>query len=111
MHLFFNNNTKKGWINKSITNRVLRGGNWNNNANNLRCSKRNNNNPNNTNNNNGFRIVNTCIARIQLFKDNWSEQISTNLFLLEKAKMNIIKPVSNENESRLLFVRINGRVV
>jgi len=77
---------KKGQINSS-TNRVLRGGAWNNNANNLRCSKRNNNNPNNTNNNNGFRFVNTIKARIQIFKDIWREQISIDFFLLEKAKM------------------------
>ena len=40
-----------------MSNRVLRGGNWNNNANNARCANRNNNNPNNDNNNNGFRCV------------------------------------------------------
>ena len=37
--------------------RVLRGGSWNNNTNNLRCANRNNNNPTNTNNNNGFRCA------------------------------------------------------
>jgi len=37
--------------------RVLRGGSWNNNDNNLRCSNRNNNNPSNANNNNGFRVA------------------------------------------------------
>lgn len=36
---------------------MLRGGNWNNNANNARCANRNNNNPDNANNNNGFRAV------------------------------------------------------
>jgi hypothetical protein len=36
---------------------VLRGGSWNNNQNNARCSYRNRNNPNNRNNNNGFRVV------------------------------------------------------
>ncbi len=40
-----------------MSNRVLRGGNWNNNANNARCANRNNNNPNNDNNNIGFRCV------------------------------------------------------
>jgi len=38
-------------------NRVLRGGSWNNNTNNLRVANRNNNNPTNQNNNNGFRCV------------------------------------------------------
>jgi formylglycine-generating enzyme required for sulfatase activity len=40
-----------------VSNRVLRGGNWNNNANNARCANRNNNNPDNANNNIGFRCV------------------------------------------------------
>jgi hypothetical protein len=35
----------------------LRGGSWNNNANNARCANRNNNNPDNRNNNIGFRCV------------------------------------------------------
>ncbi|MCB9108833.1 MAG: SUMF1/EgtB/PvdO family nonheme iron enzyme [Anaerolineales bacterium] len=37
--------------------RVLRGGAFNNNQNNVRCAARNRNNPNNRNNNNGFRLV------------------------------------------------------
>ena len=40
-------------------NRLLRGGNWNNNSNNCRASKRNNNTPDNINNNIGFRVVST----------------------------------------------------
>ena len=39
--------------------RVLRGGSWNNNPNNLRASYRNRNTPDNRNNNNGFRPVRT----------------------------------------------------
>ncbi len=39
-------------------NRLLRGGNWNNNSNNCRASKRNNT-PDNINNNIGFRVVST----------------------------------------------------
>ena len=39
------------------SNRVLRGGAFNNNQRNVRCAYRNRNNPNNTNNNNGFRVV------------------------------------------------------
>ncbi|NWG75252.1 MAG: SUMF1/EgtB/PvdO family nonheme iron enzyme [Rubrivivax sp.] len=35
--------------------RVLRGGSWNNNPDNLRVANRNNNTPDNRNNNNGFR--------------------------------------------------------
>ena len=41
------------------SNRVLRGGSWNNNASTMRVFNRNNNNPNNRNNNNGFRPSNT----------------------------------------------------
>ncbi|MBT3323131.1 MAG: SUMF1/EgtB/PvdO family nonheme iron enzyme [Anaerolineae bacterium] len=40
-----------------IDNRVLRGGAFNNNQNNVRCAYRNRNNPNNRNNNIGFRLV------------------------------------------------------
>ena len=39
-----------------LTGRVLRGGSWNNNANNCRVANRNNNDPDNRNNN-GFLIV------------------------------------------------------
>ncbi len=37
----------------------LRGGSWNNNANNTRSANRNNNRPENRNNNNGFRVAKT----------------------------------------------------
>lgn len=37
--------------------RVVRGGSWNNNRNNVRCAVRNRNNPDNFNNNIGFRMV------------------------------------------------------
>ena len=43
----------------SGSNRVYRGGSWNNNANNCRSANRNNNNPNNRNNNIGFRAAST----------------------------------------------------
>lgn len=45
------------------SNRVLRGGNWNNNANNCRVANRNNNTPDNSNNNNGFRPVRSSETR------------------------------------------------
>lgn len=38
------------------SNRVLRGGSWNNNATNCRVANRNNNTPTNVNNNNGLRL-------------------------------------------------------
>ena len=41
------------------SNRVKRGGSWNNNANNVRVANRNNNSPGNTNNNIGFRPLST----------------------------------------------------
>ncbi len=43
----------------SGSNRVKRGGSWNNNARNCRSANRNNNNPDNRNNNNGFRPAST----------------------------------------------------
>lgn len=43
--------TKKG------SNRVLRGGSWNNTAANCRIANRNNNTPDNRNDNNGFRVA------------------------------------------------------
>ncbi len=46
---------------ENSTNRVLRGGAWNNTTTNLRCANRNNNNPTNTNNNWGVR----CVRRIR----------------------------------------------
>ena len=41
----------------SCSYRVLRGGSWNNNPNNLRAANRNRNSPDNRNNNNGFRLA------------------------------------------------------
>jgi formylglycine-generating enzyme required for sulfatase activity len=46
-------------LDPNLTNRVLRGGSWNNNTNNVRSSNRNNNTPDNTNNNIGFRVAST----------------------------------------------------
>jgi hypothetical protein len=45
-------------------NKVLRGGGWNNNWNNVRVANRNNNNPNNSNNNIGFRCVGVAPGRV-----------------------------------------------
>ena len=51
------------------SNRVKRGGSWNNNANNLRSANRNNNTPTNRNNNIGFRLVSTEQRRNAPFTD------------------------------------------
>jgi hypothetical protein len=45
--------------------RVLRGGSWNNNPQNLRSANRNRNNPTNRNNNNGFRLASTPSDRLR----------------------------------------------
>ena len=50
----------------SGSNRVKRGGNWDNNARNCRASNRNNTTPNNRNNNLGFRL-----ARSSSHKEKW----------------------------------------
>jgi len=47
--------TKRAYI--EGTNRVIRGGSWNNNAANCRTSNRNNPPPDNRNNNVGFRLL------------------------------------------------------
>ena len=49
------------WVNGSTgSNRVIRGGSWNNDADNCRVSNRNWNGPDNRNNNVGFRPANTA---------------------------------------------------
>ena len=45
------------------SNRVLRGGSWNNSAANCRVANRNNNDPSNRNSNNGFRVVLSQLKR------------------------------------------------
>jgi len=47
----------------SGSNRVNRGGSWNNNASNCRSAYRNNNSPGNRNNNLGFRLLSTAFAK------------------------------------------------
>ncbi len=51
------------------SNRVNRGGSWNNNADNVRAANRNNNTPGNRNNNLGFRLSSTFPNRPVVFKD------------------------------------------
>ncbi len=51
--------SKKGKRGYKGSNRVIRGGSWNNNAVNLRSANRNNDSPGNRNNNIGFRLANT----------------------------------------------------
>ena len=49
---------------RSGSNRVIRGGSWRNDAQNLRSAKRNNNDPGNRNDNVGFRLVSTANCQI-----------------------------------------------
>lgn len=53
---------------------MLRGGSWNNNAENCRVANRNNNNPNNANNNYGFRLANTASVREGYFLRNVAQR-------------------------------------
>jgi hypothetical protein len=55
------------------SNRVLRGGSWNNTPQNSRVANRNNNTPDNRNNNIGFRVVSSQLKR----SINRSEQNAT----------------------------------
>lgn len=50
-------------ITEKSSNRVLRGGSWNNSAANCRVANRNNNDPSNRNDNNGFRVVLSQLKR------------------------------------------------
>lgn len=50
------------------SNRVKRGGSWNNNSQNCRSANRNNNTPTNRNNNNGFRLASTMNGRTSVFQ-------------------------------------------
>jgi len=47
------------------SNRVKRGGSWNNNAQNCRSANRNNNSPGNRNNNLGFRLSSSRYGRLR----------------------------------------------
>jgi formylglycine-generating enzyme required for sulfatase activity len=51
---------KGGQASERGSNRVNRGGSWNNNARNCRSANRNNNTPDNRNNNLGFRLSSTA---------------------------------------------------
>ncbi len=48
----------------SGSNRVIRGGSWNNDAQNLRSANRNNNDPGNRNDNLGFRLESTKVCQL-----------------------------------------------
>jgi len=50
-------------ITDKSSNRVIRGGSWNNTATNCRVANRNNNDPANRNDNNGFRVVLSQLKR------------------------------------------------
>lgn len=58
---------------------IMRGGSWNNNSENIRCSNRNNNNPNNRNNKIGFR----CAQYPPLFGQNPAVHRTAGARLLE----------------------------
>ncbi|MGV8136003.1 MAG: SUMF1/EgtB/PvdO family nonheme iron enzyme [Mangrovibacterium sp.] len=88
------------------SNRVFRGGSWNNNAKNCRVSNRNNNNPGNSNNNNGFRLVLAPAHRHGRMAAT-EQMIDLPLSFLGQ-KTNQISPTGNENECRADFQLFNG---
>ena len=53
----------------SGSNRVIRGGSWNNNARNCRSANRNNDAPGNRDNNLGFRLLSTLFCQRVRFTD------------------------------------------
>ena len=57
------------------SNRVNRGGSWNNSARNCRSANRNNNSPDNRNNDNGFRLVLSPAHQVGGYRpaDQWTE--------------------------------------
>mgnify|MGYP000687017478 CR=1 FL=1 len=67
-----------GWVKGS--NRVLRGGSWNNNPRNARAANRNNNSVGNRNNNKGFRLAQSaCRAGAVPFREGTGvPQVSMN---------------------------------
>ena len=58
----------------SGSNRILRGGSWNNNATNVRTANRNNNTPSNRNNNIGFRVLVPAALELRVPKQIISSQ-------------------------------------
>ena len=68
----------------SGSNRVKRGGSWNNDGTNLRSAKRNNNTPSNRNNNLGFRVgfrvgsVDWIFHENQIGNASWSSVVLNN---------------------------------
>ncbi|WP_139786749.1 SUMF1/EgtB/PvdO family nonheme iron enzyme [Desulfamplus magnetovallimortis] len=66
---------------KSGSNRVNRGGSWNNKPANVRCANRNRNTPDNTNNNLGFRLSSTeKQAESLIFTEAWTVYFSVQVW-------------------------------
>jgi len=78
--------------NKGGSNRVKRGGSWNNNARNCRSANRNNNTPGNRNNNLGFRLMSTGVhSRIRCFGETeypWDDRTAMRAALAEYLGVN-----------------------
>jgi len=73
------------------SNRVWRGGSWNNNNNNCQSWNRNNNNPTNNNNNLGFRVANTSNGRTVISDYYWRSIMESKF---DPARMGEYKRVS-----------------
>lgn len=63
---------KASYCGGRLSRRVVRGGSFDNNQNNVRCAYRNRNNPDNRNNNVGFRIVRAHGFLPNVFRTHWA---------------------------------------
>jgi hypothetical protein len=88
--------------NESGQYKVIRGGSWNHNANNLRSTNRNNRNPTNRNNNQGFRCAqDACpLARIRVSHGEWPGACHAGV----QTDPGLIPPLRREAEERTTLI-------
>jgi hypothetical protein len=77
---------------ESGSNRVNRGGSWNNNARNCRSANRNNNSPDNRNDNLGLRLVSTRSCRRMRFTDRIRVQQALSRLCIRRRRTSAKQP-------------------